>query len=394
MDIVIVANFCLDFSANDNGRFSYLANMFSENKNNKVELITSDFYHITKSRRTRSVYSTPYKITMLHEPAYYKNVSLRRFCSHYIWGKNVEKYMRKRKKADVIYCAVPSLTAAHKLSKYCKKNDIKFIIDIQDLWPEAFQMVLNLPIISECLFFPLKKIADGIYSSADVICGVSKTYVDRALKVNKKCKTGKIVFLGTELSQFDKYAKEYLGGNKKENEYWLGYCGTLGNSYDLTVIFDALEILKKDSNLDIKFFVMGSGPKSEEFKKYATAKKIDVIFLGRLPYGEMCARLHQCDIAINPIMHNAAQSIINKHADYAAAGIPVVSTQENQEYRDLIDKYAMGFNCKNGSAKDVAEKIKLLLKDKTLREQMGNNARKCAIECFDRSKTYKKLIDL
>lgn len=392
MNIVIVANFCLDFSADDNGRFSYLANMFSEN--NKVELITSNFYHITKSRRTKTAYSISYKITMLHEPAYHKNVSLRRFYSHYIWGKNVEKYMRKKEKPDVIYCAVPSLTAAYKLAKYCKKNCVKFVIDIQDLWPEAFQMVLNLPIISKIVFFPLKKMADKIYSTADIICGVSKTYVDRALRVNRKCKEGKVVFLGTELCRFDQYAKRDIGRKKKINEFWLGYCGTLGSSYDLTTVFDALEILKKENKFKIKFWIMGDGPKADEFKSYASKKEIDVYFLGRLPYEIMCAWITHCDIAINPIMHNAAQSIINKHADYAAAGIPVISTQENQEYRDLVDKYSMGFNCRNNDAVDMGKKIKLLLENDSLRKKMGSNARKCAMECFDRKKTYLKLTDL
>ena len=38
MDIIIVANFCMDFSSSDNGRFSYLANMLAED-NNDGEII-------------------------------------------------------------------------------------------------------------------------------------------------------------------------------------------------------------------------------------------------------------------------------------------------------------------------------------------------------------------
>ena len=75
----------------------------------------------------------------------------------------------------------------------------------------------------------------------------------------------------------------------------------------------------------------------------------------------MCALISKCDVAVNPIMHNAAQSIINKHADYAAAGIPVVSTQESREYRTLVEKYHMGFNCQNGNAQEIADKIQKLI---------------------------------
>ena len=115
--------------------------------------------------------------------------------------------------------------------------------------------------------------------------------------------------------------------------------------------------------------------------------------MGRLKYNEMCSLLTACDITVNPIMHMAAQSIINKHADYAASGLPVVSTQESEEYRRLIESYHMGFNCRNNDSKDLAEKLGVLVNDESLRKQMGANARRCAEEKFDRKTTYRLLAD-
>lgn len=60
------------------------------------------------------------------------------------------------------------------------------MIDIQDIWPEAFKMVFNVPIISDLIFYPMKKMADYIYSRADSIVAVSDTYADRASTVNKE----------------------------------------------------------------------------------------------------------------------------------------------------------------------------------------------------------------
>lgn len=138
---------------------------------------------------------------------------------------------------------------------------------------------------------------------------------------------------------------------------------------------------------------MGDGPKKEEFQKYAISKDVDAVFTGRLRYDQMCSLLCICDITINPIMRGAAQSIINKHADYAACGLPVVSSQENDEYRKLVEYYNMGFNCKNGSAADMAEKIAYLAQDETLRNNMGKNSRRCAQEKFDRKVTYMAIVD-
>ena len=128
----------------------------------------------------------------------------------------------------------------------------------------------------------------------------------------------------------------------------------------------------------------------EEFKR--KSENLPVIFTGSLPYFEMVWVLSRCDIAVNPISKGAAQSIINKHMDYAMAGLPIINTQECKEYRDLVDKYKMGFNCENGNVVDLAEKILYLVKNKELREKMGSNSRKCAEEKFDRKQSYKNII--
>ena len=387
MDILILADFLGPLDGTFNSRFLYLGDMLA--KEHEVEIVTSDFDHGAKAYFDYEIEKHDFKITMLHEGAYPTNVCLQRFYGHYVWGRNVRKYLAGRKKPDVIFCAIPTLMASYEAAKYCEKNGVRFVIDIQDLWPEAFQMVFNVPVLSQIIFAPFNFLANGIYKRADGICGVSDTYCERALKVNKKCKKGTTVFLGTELDTFDQYAAGTPIIPDKEGEVRLAYCGTLGASYDLTCVIDAIEKLG-DPNLH--FVVMGDGPKKEEFETRAKEKKINATFTGRLQYEAMCCLLSHCDITINPIMHLAAQSIINKHADYAASGLPVISTQESEEYRKLVEDYDMGFNCENGNIAELADKLGALIKDPQLRKRMGRNARKCASEKFDRKRTYKHLI--
>lgn len=388
-DIVIIANFCRDFSETDNGRFMYLCKELS--KMNKVEIITSDFGHSAKKHKQPLNHRWPFDITFLHEPGYKKNISLKRFYSHYMWGKEIEKYLNKRKKPDVIYCAVPSLTGPLKAARYCENNSVKFIIDVQDLWPEAFKLAFNVPVISDIIFAPFNAYVNGIYKRADEICAVSRTYAERAKSVNNKCSDTHVVFLGTELSTFDRYVRENPV-EKPKDELWLGYCGTLGASYDITIAIDALAILKQRGITPPKFIVLGDGERKAEFEKHAKELGVECLFTGRLPYEEMCGWLVACDIAVNPIMHNAAQSIINKHGDFAASGIPVLNTQECKEYRELVKEYKMGFNCRNGDAEGLADRLQLLIEDEQLRFKMGKNARRCAEEKFDRQNSYKEII--
>lgn len=383
MDIVIVSEFSESFAKDDNDRFLYLAKTLSEK--HETELVTSTFRHSMKCRRTEPADEWPFRITFLEEPGYPRNICLQRFRSHRIWGRNVLAYLEKRKKPDAVYCAVPSLTAPAKIAKYCEKNHIRFIVDVQDLWPEAFRMVLDIPAVSSLVFAPFARLAGESYRRADAVCAVSESYRARALRDNRKTTAGCAVYLGVDLEAFDRYAAEHPFA-RKDGEILLGYAGTLGTSYDLPAVFAAMRRLNRP---ELRLVVAGNGPLEESFRQQAEG--LNVTFTGRLPYEQMCGVLKSCDIVVNPIVATSVATIINKHGDYAASGKPVLNTQNSEEYRTLVEEYRMGFNCRNGDEGDLAEKLGRLAEDPALREEMGRNARRCAEEKFDRAKTYRKL---
>lgn len=113
-----------------------------------------------------------------------------------------------------------------------------------------------------------------------------------------------------------------------------------------------------------------------------------------LEYGEMIGKLSSCDIAVNSITKNAAQSIVNKVGDYAASSLPVINNQENEEYKNLVNDYQIGFNVANSNPYEMAEKIEILYKDKELCKKLGKNNRKLAEEKFNRKESYKEIIKI
>lgn len=392
--IVVIANFARLPWEKGNSRFPYIINLIDKEKY-EVEFITSSFSHGEKRQRENksNEMDLDYKITLIDEPGYKKNVSLKRFYSHHVFAKNVEKYLGTIEKPDVIYCAVPALDVGKVAAKYAENNDIKFIIDIQDLWPEAFKMVFKVPVLSDMIFYPMKKSADYIYSRANSIVAVSKTYANRAAVVNKKFDKKLPIFLGTDLDEFDKAKKEFEI-IPFDDVVRIAYIGTLGHSYDIKCIIDAIKILNNKGIKNILFVVMGSGPLKESFEAYSKEQDVNCEFTGRLAYNEMIGKLCSCDIAVNAITKGAAQSIINKVGDYAAAGLPVVNNQESKEYRKLVEDYQIGFNVEVANPEEMAEKLEELYKDKGLRERLGANNRKLAEEKFDRKHTYKEIKNL
>ena len=389
--ILIIANFCDGRVLK--GRFTYLANMLSS-EGHTVEIVTSDFSHPLKKPKEPFENQFPFKITHIHEPGYPDNISIKRLYSHYVWGMKVGKYLKNyHQDWDIIYCAVPSLTVTRLAGDYARKHNIKFITDIQDLWPEAFSIAIKNQIISKFIFTPFHAYANSAYKKAYKVIGVSDTYRDRGLKPCKKNTAGLTVYLGNDGEIFDK-AKEEYKIEKPDGEFWVAYIGTLGYSYDLKCVINAIASIKDDQiDKRIRFVVMGDGPKRKEFEQYVQEKGITATFTGSLPYPEMVGRLCSCDVVANPIVKGAAQSITNKVGDYALSGLPVINTQECMEYRDLIDEYKCGINCEVGNSQQVADAIIRLASNPELCKDLGANSRKLADERFDRRQSYKQIID-
>lgn len=394
-DVVLITNFWHFEQEKDSSRYLTLSNMIVE-KGYNLEVITSNFYHRLKAKRNYSqnfLRSFDYTITLLDEPVYKKNISLKRILAHKIFAKNVIKYLGKRKKPDVVIVVIPTTYVADFVINFCKKNGIQTILDIQDLWPEAFKMALNIPVVSSVLFFPMKRMANRAYKNATYITAVSKTYAKRADKVRGDKEKGISIYLG---SNYD-YAISAMNAfsvDKPENEFWITYIGALGISYNIKLVIDAIFELKEQGIDNIVFNIFGNGMLEDKFREYANLKQVNARFFGHTEYGKMMAYLSKTDVSVNPIIGTSVSSIINKVCDYATAGTVVVNDQNSSEYRKMLEDYDCGINCKNNDVKSFSEAIKKLYYDNDLRNKMRYNARIMAEENFNRRKSYLKFIDL
>ncbi len=393
-DILIVAHYTSIPKKNAVGRFNVIATKLSM-AGYHIELVTSSFEHSTKMQIDKletEIDELPYKLTLISEPGYKRNVSIRRILSHKKMAFNLKKYLKNRKIPDLVYCAIPSIDVAYITAKYCKKKKVKLVVDVQDLWPEAFNMVLPFGKLNTLLTYPLKCKADRVYKSADQVITVSETYKRRIQKVVQIVPVN-VVYLGIQMEQYEiseKNSQNFSEHISNANKITIGYCGTLGHSYDLKCVMDAISNLKVNEN--VYFLIMGDGPLRKEFEKYAKEKQVKAIFTGMLSLENMIDQLKKCDILVNPIVKKSVASIINKHATYAMAGLPVLNTQECDEYMQLVENEKMGLNSPAGDYVALADNMRFLIEHPQVRKKMGENGRKLAYKIFDRRISYQKIV--
>lgn len=379
-------------------RFRYIGDFLSD-AGYQVDLITTTFQHWEKAQRdvgTIKKEAYKFQLKFIYEPGYRKNIDPRRIWSHHIAAKNLTKLLEQEGDYDLVYCEIPPNDVALAAAEYAKKKGIPFVPDVNDLWPEAMRMVVDIPVISDILFYPLKRDAEKVYSLVSGIIGTSDEYRDRPLKNQKLDVPRKTVYVGNEIAEFDKGVETYGPQiHKPEGEFWVSYAGTIGTSYDIrTMVLAGRELL--DRGMDqIKIKILGGGPLKEELENLAKEMGcVNVEFVGYAPYPKMAAYLAKSDILVNSFVKKAPQSIVTKIGDYLAAGKPMINTCMSPEFRQKVEADGFGINILPEDVKILTDAIMDLYKDKEGCRIMGEKARKTAEEQFDRPESYKKIIEL
>jgi glycosyltransferase involved in cell wall biosynthesis len=365
----------------------------------RVTLLTSDFNHYAKTVRDVEKFRQEYPdfndIEIVHMPSYEKNVSIARWRSGDVWARNVDNWLKAHYTSfDIVYAHMPDIPTILRIKNFCKEKNLKLVIDIRDLWPEVFRVLLKKEWLYKSVTYPIKKRADRCYAAADELIAVSEEYLQRGLSVNKKSKDPVAVYIGATFDRFYEGIEKYAPSiDKKGGEVWVTYAGTLGSTYDLYTLLDSAEEIRKKSKNRIVFKILGQGPESESLMKYAKTKQIDnVDFVGFVEYEKMAAYLSKSDMTINSVKRRASQSIINKVADYFAAGVPCLNGSLCKEMQQLISDYQVGINFEPENVNSLVDAILFIVNNPEKVKEFGENAKSLATKKFDRSITYLEIL--
>lgn len=360
-----------------------------------VDLITSSFQHWDKAHRdtSRACYrELPYRVVFIDEPGYKRNLDLGRIASHRVAAKNLRRHFEGARGAyDLAYAEIPPNDVARVCAEWAHEQGIPFVADINDLWPEAMRMVVNVPVVSDVAFYPFARDAKAVYRLLSAAVGTSDEYAARPEKDRTAPYERRTVYVGNNLVVFDEGARAHAAEvDKPAGEKWVTYAGTLGASYDLETLVRAALLLEPNTRVKI----LGDGPDREKLEALAARLNAPVDFLGYTPYPLMAAYLCASDVAVNSLVKSAAQSIVTKIGDYLAAGIPLVNTGSSPEMRRKVEEWDVGANVAAEDAEALAGVLNELLRNPQQRAAFGERARRVAEKEFDQAHSYQTIVDL
>ena len=327
--------------SNLNSRVYKVANAFAQ----KTNFVTPDFSHAEKKYKSKTSKNVNnlFSVNYIHVPAYSKNLSIKRIYSHLIFALKLKSYLNNlTEKPDFIYCMMPPSSSAYVCGNYCKKNSIRFVVDVIDLWPDSLIPLIRFNKLIHLVLFPWKILTNKAYRMANYISGESKVFASIAHTINPFVPCS-YTYLGVDLEQTKTLLSESrIHINKPNDEIWICYGGSLGNSYDFEVILTALKYIH-DKKVKYKMLFIGDGEKRSMIEEFASKNKLNIEITARVDYKDFLKYLSVCDIGINSFKKDTLVAHSFKFNDYVASGLFILNNLVG-ETAEMITKYKIGLN--------------------------------------------------
>lgn len=310
-------------------------------KGYEVSVIQSNFMHINKLKRNDSVEN----FTFIDTLPYYKNISIARIKSHYIFSKKSFELVESIK-PDVIYVILPPNSMAKFASDYKKKNKaVKLYFDIMDLWPET------MPMNNIKFLFPIsiwRNLRNKNLISSDFVITECDLYQNVLGKVLKKCKTSTLYLAKNENKIEGKL-------NINENEINLCYLGSINNIIDISKIKQVISAL--NSKKSVVFHIIGDGEKRDIFINEIKKTGAKVIYYGKIyDVKQKLCIFNKCNFGINIMKDSVCVGLTMKSIDYFQYGLPIINNIKFDTER-IVERYNIGFNIDESNIEEVVKNI-------------------------------------
>jgi glycosyltransferase involved in cell wall biosynthesis len=381
-------------------RCTMLARTFAA-RGHSVVWWTAGFSHLDKRHRCHQLTDIEDRpgctVRLVPTPGYKKHVGLARLWFEAMFAKRAYATARSCGSfaaPDVIIAGHASQAVGYAAVRLSKELGVPLILDVIDLWPEAFAGALPGPLrpLAGILLIPLFALRRWIFSNAGGIAAVCQGYLDVHTRLQPAAKSA-VVYWAVDLER-DAAINLHPDSSmtKAMGEVWAIYAGTLGVKYDLDTLLTAAAELKTQAP-ELQILIAGSGPRSDNLLRRIQQEGLtNVTFLGAKSSDEILALYRICDVGIMGYAPGSTVSFPIKFFDYIAAGLPIVSSVAGELASFLSDR-SIGVQYESGNAWSLVKELVFLTKDKECRTKMAQNAFRTA-SMFERTAQYGRFVDL
>jgi glycosyltransferase involved in cell wall biosynthesis len=367
----------------------------------------SDFDHSTKCRYdldgvmdlNRAGYlANGVFARFLHGRPYARNVSLGRILHNRDVARDFISRARALPAPDAIMCCYPTIDLALAATKYGEERGVPVVLDIRDLWPDAFVDVSPLPKpLTRALIAPMDRQARRAIGAATAISAISEPILNWALtKAGRARSDGDhVVPLSYErptLNADNLAASEAFwrrhGLKLDGSEHIACFFGNLSSAPELETAIEAIDHLPKAIREGTRIVICGAGERLDWLREQS-AQRAELLAPGRVGGNEIATLMRhaKAGLLIYPSRPDFLISYPNKVGEYLSAGLPILSTVDGLTGCLLRDQDC-GLIVPNGAPKALAAAFAELVTNELSWRRKSDAALRVFARLFDADKVY------
>lgn len=301
----------------------------------------------------------------------------------WMWSAMLASVLTPR--CDVLYVWHPPLTVGVSAWVIAKLKRVRFVYDVQDLWPES-AVASGLMKPGRMVNF-LTRLADWVYARADRILVVSKA---AAAHLRERGVDSRKLFVARHWLEPSAFAasrdEQDVSDTGRLNRFVVLFAGNLGLVQGLDTVIRAAALLRHEP---IDFVFVGDGSDRQRLERLTAELNLtNVRFEGQHPASEMPRFMRSADALLVHLRRSsvAEHAVPTKMLSYLAAGRPILCATGGAS-AEVVSEAGAGVVAPPDDPHALANAVRQLsIMPADARKRLGDNGRAYFAEHFEKSR--------
>lgn len=312
----------------------------------------------------------------------------------YLFIRKIKKQVTEKIDAVIVYSPPLPLSFVGAWAK--KKWHAKFILNVQDLFP---QNAIDLGVLkNKFLIYFFQWIEKLSYKKADVITTHSSGNQNLLSQKYHELKNKFIVlhnWVDTTVHQTKNTDKNYRDLFQLHNKFVAVFAGVIGPSQNLDIVIEAASHLQDLP--DLCFLIIGDGTEKKKLENWVLKNNLTNVifkpFIGRDDYANLLAA---CDVGLVSLnAKNKTPVVPGKILGYMAAGLPIVAfLNKESDGHSIIREAQCGYSVISDHVQNVVAAMRKIYNAKTQCKTLGVAGFAYVQQHFTKALCVERLIKL
>lgn len=304
-------------------------------------------------------------------------------------------HSQEAKQCDVMLVASTPPIQGAMAALVKKRTHIPFVYNLQDIFPDSL-VGTGLAKKGGLLWRVGRVIENFTYRNADKIIVISQDFKRNIIAKGVPEEKIEVIYNWVdeqavkEVKREDNILFDRYGLDR--NKFYVTYCGNIGLTQNMDMLMGVAKELETEKG--IHFVLVGNGAYKEELEKEIASRNINnVTLLPFQPYEEISHVFSLGDVGLVISKPGVGEnSVPSKTWSIMSASRPVLASFDENELKEIIEKYDCGYFTAAGDKESFKKAILSLYGDRERCCRLGRNGRKFVIDNLTREVGTSKYV--